>query len=193
MIFIEKINKLVYEYNNALCEVKDEAILYGVFEQKPPLAKHIVFNPMPDEVKKSLVENYKLNFPKQLLTLYSVFNGVNLFWRCLTIGEKNIKIPISCFSIYWVPLTYDRQHIEPFNISIEDLNIQNGTPTSWLKFGSYYKPNDLFNRFDLFIDTESEQVFAVKHGIDTCEVSEKWDSIDNCLCCIFDLLKNNTD
>lgn len=188
MIFINKINNLIETYDGNACRAQDNAFLYGICNPVPPLATHIIFSPMPKEVMKDMINNYRRIFPKELLVLYSIMNGADLFWSVRFVGKKNTRIPFSCFSIYGIPLTYDREHIEPFNISIEDLNRPERTPNSWLKFGSYYRPENNINRLDLFVDTEKGGVFAVEHDSSECCVAATWDSIDSCLCCVFDLL-----
>lgn len=188
MIFLRKIESLQHIYRADECVVQDNAFLYGVCNPKPPLATHIVFNPMPQEAMQNLVNNYKLAFPTELLGLYRVMNGADLFWTVRFVGKKKTRIPICCFSIYGVPLTYDRKHIEPYNISVEDLNRPRKTPESWLKFGSYYRPTNMIDRLDLFIDTNQSAVFAIEHEREECRVVESWSSIDNCLCSVFDLL-----
>lgn len=188
MNFLDRIESLQHTYRADECGVQDNASLYGIYNPKPPLATHIVFNPMPQETMQNLVNNYKLNFPKELLVLYHVMNGADLFWTVRLVGKKKTRIPICCFSIYGVPLTYDRKHIEPYNISVEDLNRPRKTPESWLKFGSYYRPENMIDRLDLFIDTNQATVFAVEHEREECSVVASWNSIDSCLCSVFDLL-----
>ena len=188
MIFLEKLKAVLGAYDNHVCEVKDGAFLYGVHNPAPPLATHIVFAPMPKEVMQNLIASYRLIVPVELLTLYSVMNGANLFWKVRLMGDKKTRIPYNCFSIYGVPLTWDRKRIEPFNLSVEDLNRPNGTPNSWLKFGSYYVPENETNKLDLYVDTETSAVFAVEHNNDECCVVSAWTSIDDCLCFIVDLL-----
>ena len=122
--------------------------------------------------------------PAELLNLYRFMNGADLFWSVKKIGTR--QIPFNSLSIYGVPLTFDRLHLEPFNIRIEDLNRPNNTPDSWLKFGSYYSPTVTDIRFDLFVDTESLVVFAVKNGCNVCCIEKSWNSIDCCLCCLLD-------
>ena len=191
MNFVNKINDLIATYDSNVCGARDNAILYGMCNPAPPLATHIVFLPMPIEVMQGMISDYKRTFPKELLTLYNTMNGADLFWSVRYVGKKNIRIPFSYFSIYGIPLTYDREHIEPFNISIEDLNRPKGVPDTWLKFGAYYRPENNINRLDLFVDTEVDRVFAVEHDCDECCVVATWDTIDNCLCCVFDLLQRD--
>jgi len=187
MIFLERLNKILAAYENDVCRTMDNARLYGVCDPAPPLAEHIVFSPMPDEAMREMVNNYKRTFPKELLELYCYMNGACLFWSVNIIGKRKIRIPFSRFCIYGIPMTYDRQHIEPINISIEDLNRPEGTPDSWLKFGSYYRLEDTDNRLDLFADTQSDSVYAVEHESPKCCVARTWSSVDECLCSILDL------
>lgn len=191
MIFLRKLHNIIDTYDSQSCCVRDNAFLFGVCVP-PPLAKHIVFAPMPDDVKQNLISAYRCTIPTELLDLYSAMNGANLFWAVRLVGKKNTRIPFSNLSIYGVPLTWDREHIEPFNISIEDLNRPKGTPDNWLKFGSYYRPKNTDNRLDLFVDTTTNAVFAVEHDYTECCVLENWNSIDDCLCYLFDLLYYST-
>lgn len=188
MIFFERINALQNLYSSDKCGFQDNAVLYGICNHQPPLADHVVYRPMTKETMEGLINNYKLNIPQELLTLYRFMNGADLFWSVRHIGNKKIRIPICRFSIYGVPLTYDRKHIEPYNISIEDLSRPNNAPESWLKFGAYYKPQSMVDKIDLFVDTIHSTVFAVEHDSKECCIIEKWNAIDSCLCSIFDLL-----
>ena len=190
MRFIHEINKLKESYDSQVCGIRDNAFLLGKFKKTPPLAEHMVFFPMPHKVKEHLVTSYKRAFPRELLELYDTMNGANLFWSSLFIEKAGIYIPIRYLSIYGVPLTYDRMHIEPFNISIEDLNRPQLTPSNWLKFGDYSTPSSGNTRWDLFVDVDSGCVFSVEHGIKDCTVSENWNSIDESLCDIYDLLNS---
>lgn len=185
MIFLDKIQKLLAKYENHPCATRDKAFLYGVCNSKPPIANHIVFEPMSEGDIKKLIADYKRDIPKELLTLYRFMNGADLFWTVRVVG-KNRQIPISQLSIYGVPLTFDRMHLEPFNIRIEDLNRPDNTPDSWLKFGSYYRPKITDIRLDLFVDTETFVVYAVKNGSSKCQIERTWISIDYCLCCLMD-------
>ena len=188
MKFLGRIDLLCTTYDRSRCREQDDAMLFGLFTYAPPLAKHIIFRPMPPMVMQNLVSSYKRVFPPELLMLYRTMNGGDFFWTARVIGKKKIRIPQPCLSIYGAPLTSDRKHIEPYNICIEDLNRPNGTPDRWLKFGSYYMPENLSCRRDLFIDTETKLIYAVLHGEKECVIMDTWDSLDCCLCNIFDLL-----
>ena len=185
MIFIDKIQDFLSKYESRFCGAKDKAFLYGICNPTPPLADHIVFEPLPESEIKHLVNDYKHNIPEELLTLYRFMNGADLFWTVRILG-KNVRIPFSRLSVYGVPLTFDRKHIEPYSIRIEDLNRPDNTPESWLKFGSYYKDSIIDFYFDLFVDTETLAVFAVKNGESKCCIEEEWSSIDCCLCSLLE-------
>lgn len=192
MKFLNKIDALRLSYDHNLCSTKDNALLFGVCEPSPPLATHILFKPMSDEIIQNLINEYKRNFPAELLALYKTFNGADLFWTVRYLGKKNIRIPFCRFSIYGIPLTFDRNHIEPFDIRIEDLSRPDDTPDSWLKFGSYYTLGNV-ERFDLFVDTDNLKVFALENSSDQLAVAATWDSVDECLCYIFDYWQQNKD
>jgi hypothetical protein len=188
MNFLKQVKDLCDGYKD-LYSLRDNALLYGVYKQAPPLAEHIIYSPMPNNIIQNLVENYTHTFPSELLTLYKAMNGADLFWIVRHIGNRRIKITHALLSIYGVPLTVDRKHIEPFNIIIEDLNRPKNTPSCWLKFGSYYKKEDT-DRLDLFVDTQTANVYSVTHGSDNCCVIDTWDTIDICLSSILRELRN---
>ena len=190
MKFLEKISKLRNEYPADKCGVRDNALLYGVPDITPPLAEHIIFSPMPDDVMNEMVRNYKREFPKELLTLYRTMNGADLFCTVRMIGKKKFRIALSRFSLYGVPLTYDRKHIEPYSIIVEDLDRPEAIPGGWLMFGSYYRPDNLTERLDLYVDTEGSGVYAVEHENEKCSIYKTWPTVDECLCDIYDLLRN---
>lgn len=102
-----------------------------------------------------------------------------------------LSIPLCQLSVYAVPLQDSRTSLQPFNISLEDLNRPKGTPENWLKFGAYYKPNNNFTRSDLYVDVDNDRTFAVKHNSDVLQIEEKWENLDLCLCSIFDLLSQD--
>lgn len=190
MKFIDKIEEICKEYDKAACGRLDKADIFGIIEDNPSWAEHIVFDPMPPKVQTLLLSNYKRTFPKELLSLYQKMNGADLFrvLRTYSAGKKTFKIPLSCFSIYGIPLTNDRKHIEPYNISLEDTSRPEETPDTWLKFGSYYRPGDFRRRLDLFIDTDSGTCYAVEHEEKNCMVAAQWESLDECLCAVVDRL-----
>lgn len=164
---------------------RDRASLYGVFKTTPPLAKHIVYLPLPPRMIDDLRSSYQRKFPQELATLYGAMNGADLFWTSRSVGK--FRIPSCGFSIYGVPLSHDRTAIEPFNISVEDLKRPAQTPDSWLKFGSYVE-SDSNQRLDLFLDTDTLKVFAVERDSKECVIEQTWESLDLCLCWILEHL-----
>lgn len=186
------IQQLISSYDASEIRAHDKATLCGTYPDTPPLARHIVFDPMRAKVKRALISDYKLSFPQALLDIYSSMNGANLFWSVRFIGKDRIRVPFHYLSIYGIPTNNDRKHIEPYNISVEDLNRPKGTPDTWLKFGSYTLPEDIYRRWDLFVDTQTNFVYAAENGSADCCIAEKWDSIDACLCCLFERLREQT-
>lgn len=187
MNFLNLISDLSAQYASDYTE-QEAFTLYGVYNPAPPLAKHIVYRPMASEVMVHLINSYKRTIPKELLLLYQKMNGADLFWVKVPIPKTQINIPVCCLSVFGVPMSNSRERIEPFNISVEDLNRPKNTPVSWLKFGSFYKPEDLSNKYDLFVDTDSGYVFSVMRNLQECCISETWPTIDDCLCVLFKTL-----
>lgn len=193
MDFIKRITDMQKHYEDTECSTSGYALLYGLQKETPPLAEHILFSPMPFDAQKDLVSAYKRQFPEELLQFYNFSNGALLFWTVRYLGEKKIRIPTNLLSIYGLPLIFDRKHIEPFSIDIEDLHRPDDAPDTWLKFGSYYESADAPDRFDLFVDTEKHNVYAVKHSATKLHIERKWDSLDLCLCEIFDYFVKTGD
>ncbi len=188
MKFIEILSDLINSYNDDERGVRDQAILCGVSNSPPPLAEHIIFSPMPHEIKQNLISNYKNTFPKELLTLYDYINGAILFWT-LVDTNKGYKIPYYYFTVFGAPLTYDRLHVEPFNITIEDLGKPVGTPANWLKFATYASPENVKVEYNLFVDTQTGNVFSTELKAPKCKIVSTWNSVDDCLCSVFNMLQ----
>lgn len=188
MRFIKKVRELPGSYCISECKLSENAFYYGVNINPPPLAEHIVYFPMDEDTIKRLIDSYKRKIPDDLLALYRAMNGASLFWREYYDENLDFALPLCCMNIYGVPKSMDRKRIEPLNISIEDLDRPRETPSSWLKFGSYYKLENDSDRLELFIDTDSLNVFSVKQHAPKCKVIDSWKSLDECLCSIFDVL-----
>ncbi len=191
MIFLKKITDLI---NLRVGQTYTEK--NAVFIDVPPdncfRARHIVFKPMSKGLIDHLIESYKGTIPESLLMLYRTMNGALLFRTMRYIEAANLYIPVCNFSVYGIPLGEPKGAIEPFNISIEDLNRPYGIPDHWLKFGSYYMPDSFSCKCDLYIDTYTFTVHGIDH--DSCECIDlyQWQSLDECLCDIFDLLSANS-
>ena len=186
MIFLDKIQALRETYDISECDVQDTVILYGI-NNAINFCDHIIFSPMSAEVMQILIDSYKRTIPQELLTIYRTMNGCNLFYKNSWLDRAKIFFPFSSISIYGVPLTNTRDRYEPYNISLEDTDSPKGTPMNWLKFGSYSRPDTFPDWDDLYVDTDTGKVHAQIHNDPQCTVTESWESIDECLCAIFDL------
>ena len=185
MRFVEKITEL--EGSHPVKVQYNGTKLVGIPEQSPPVADHYIYSPMSAQLKKHLIESYKRMIPRQLLELYDAANGCNLFWRCMHLAGGKFKIPVAQLSVYGVPAGPNAvDAIEPYNISVEDLNRPKGTPDHWLKFGNY-RDFSLTNmvEYDLYVDVESGQASSVMRKASQWEILQTWDSIDECLCDLF--------
>lgn len=193
MNFLEKLISLQEKYTNDIEIQKNGTKLVGLSRQAPPLARHYIYAPMQPGVRSHLIESYRRNFPEELLCVYEVANGFNLFWTYLELGPRRIKIPRAQLSVYGVPNgTSTERSLEPFNISIEDLGRPNGIPDNWLKFGSYQIISNLREwsaEYALFVDVDNGTVYAVDRNEKTCRIEQSWASIDACLCELFDMLE----
>lgn len=189
-MFVEKIHNMIFTDSSSLCKKEKHAFLYGKCEKKPEHAKHIIYERMSENMIEHLQQSYNKKIPNDLLTLYRALNGADLFWTTRFIKKVKIYIPFSLFSIYGIPLSNSKECIEPFNISLEDLNRPSKTPDSWLKFGAYYDPIEITQKYDIFVDTETDIVYAVTHNSSECSIVKKWVSVDSCLCDIFDQLNS---
>ena len=149
---------------------------------------------MSGELKKHLIESYKRTIPEQLLKLYDAANGCNLFWRCMELAGGKFKIPVAQLSVYGVPAGPNMVNaIEPYNISVEDLDRPTVAPENWLKFGSYrdFSRDDL-SEYDLFADVDNGKVHSVVRKSEKCSIEHTWESIDDCLCELFDFIQSLT-
>lgn len=190
MQFIEKLAEL--ESTNTVKVQSNGTKLVGIPEQNPPLAKHYIYSPMSAELKTQLIESYKRTIPEQLLKLYDAANGCNLFWRCMAFGGGKFKIPVAQLSVYGVPAGPNTENtIEPYNISVEDLDRPTVAPENWLKFGSYRDfSRDNLPEYDLFADVDNGKVHSVVRKTVKCKIEHTWESVDDCLCELFDFIQS---
>lgn len=193
MRFLEKLKELQISYPVKL-QVNGTKLV-GIPEQIPPLAHHYIYAPMSLSLKQLLLDSYKRTIPDELLKIYEMANGCNLFWRCVEFGGGKFKIPMAQLSVYGVPggpNTADT--MEPYNISVEDLDRPAETPENWLKIGCYRdfcqsKPEE----YDLFADVDNGTVHSVVRKIEKCRIEQTWESIDNCLCNLFDTILHSKE
>jgi hypothetical protein len=116
-------------------------------------------------------------------------NGGDLFWITLYMRKTQRRIPYRCLSLYGVPDPCDPRQIEPINIRYEDFRSRpSDTPKHMLKFASFYVSGNSRTLYDLFVDTQTQVVHSAVHDAKNWEVINSWDSIDDCLCDVFDLL-----
>ena len=134
MNFLEILANLKSSYGEHLTYTDNGVCLLGP-RQPPKIADHFIFAPMTDELVQCLVQSYRYKVPDDLLTLYTAANGMELF-RTMCSIPGGFKLPTSKLSIFGVPPLANRQHLEPYNISIEDLSRLPDTPRKWLKFGN---------------------------------------------------------
>ena len=125
-------------YGSHECQEYETYSLLGIREQTPPLAVHYIFAPMTQKLMDHLIDSYTLRFPQELMTIYSHLNGCALFWDTVYVEKFGISVPFCKFAIFGVPFGENQNTIEPWNISIEDLNRPKNTPATWLKFGMFY-------------------------------------------------------
>lgn len=192
MEFLALLDRLEENYPLEKRRTEHYAVLYGV-EQTPPLqAKHILFDAMTDQLITDLTGSYQRVFPGQLLELYRRINGAELFWGVRHLPRAKLSIPGSRLSVFGIPLETSRKYVEPYDIRIEDLARACDTPASWVKFGSWRPGNDFRQMFDLFADTDSGKVYAVDRAEISSVIQQQWDSVDLCLCDIFNKLAQET-
>jgi len=192
MEFLALLDRMEENYPMDKRRTEYYAVLYGVEQTPPPRAKHILFEAMTDKQLVELTESYRRVFPDQLLELYRRTNGAELFWGVRHLPRAKLSIPGSRLSVFGIPLENSRKYVEPYDIRIEDLARADDTPESWLKFGSWRPEKDFRQMIDLFVDTDSAKVYAVDRAEVSCAVWQQWDSVDLCLCDIFNKVMQET-
>ena len=137
-----------------------------------------------------LIQSYIPTFPNELLKIYQVANGMNLFQQnqSFICKGKHYYLCNVQLSVYGVPFalpTINRP--EPFNISVEDLSRLPGTPANFLKFGSYItlQEQSVIGEFDLFVDVECGKAYTIPREGTEAVIQETWESVDQCLCDLF--------
>lgn len=181
MRFLDEILVLMNSYPKKSCKDTENAHLLGVFKSKPPIAEHVVYFPLSNELRIQLLGKYKQPFPCQLQQLYSFMNGADLFWTKRKNEQLGFELPVCCFSLYGYSDGVNRSRMESYNISIEDLSRPEGTPKHWLKFGNYRLPSDLNTEMFLFVDTQTQKTYSLLQQ-SKMAIANTWDSIDDCLC-----------
>lgn len=183
--FLEILADLKSSYGEHLTYTDNGVCLLGSC-QPPKIADHFIFAPMTDELVQCLVQSYRYKVPNDLLTLYTAANGMELF-RTMCSIPGGFKLPTSKLSIFGVPPLADRQHLEPYNISIEDLSRLPDTPRKWLKFGNRCTMDGeiVIQEYDLYVDTDSGMAYQSERSSARLQVVAEWQSVDECLCSVF--------
>lgn len=193
MEFCNIIRGLTVQYENN-CTVAENGTIFLAPRQPQdkaaPIAKHIVFAPMTEKAMEYLIQSYIPTFPNELLKIYQVANGMNLFQqnRSFICKGKQYYLCNVQLSVYGVPFalpTINRP--EPFNISVEDLSRLPGTPANFLKFGSYItlQEQSVIGEFDTFVDVECGKAYTIPREGTEAVIQETWESVDQCLCDLF--------
>ena len=191
MNILKLIDNLKEEYKDDIIVRKNSTILLGI--EKIPKAKHMLFEGLTqDLINDYLVSNYSYSFPPEYIVFLKAFNGANLFTAKIT--KNGREFASASFSIYGLPRTqpFDRpaDMEEPYDLRIEDLARNKALPDTWLKFGHYNRTETFGDRTDLFIDTSSGKVYCCKKN--ECDILEEWESLDSCLCSIFNVMSKRT-
>lgn len=155
-----------------------------------PRARHMLFKPLDDKIiEEFLISQYVHKFPAMYIEFLRYTNGANLcttkLWH--TIKKKKIPTAGGLFTVFGLPRTqpYGRppEMEEPFDMRIEDLGRHNDIPKTWLKCGTYTRNYDFHSTTDIFIDTESEKVYACLKNQNV--LVDSWDNLDECFCSIY--------
>lgn len=192
MRIINKLEKLRTEYDsNKIVRENGTELLCPM---KIPRSRHTLFKGLSDwEIDEFLVKAYKNELPWQYIELIKYTNGFLLF-------SIRVKTAVHCFgypllTLYALPRTQpfgrplDQE--EPFDIRVEDLGRHDDIPKTWLKFGAYVHEYRFDSLTDLFVDTVDGRCYSCER--EKCDVIEHWDSIDDCLCALFDFFSDSLE
>ena len=109
MEFCNIIRGLTVQYENN-CTVAENGTIFLAPRQPQdkaaPIAKHIVFAPMTEKAMEYLIQSYIPTFPNELLKIYQVANGMNLFQQNQSFickGKQYYLCNVQ-LSVYGVPL-----------------------------------------------------------------------------------------
>ncbi len=186
MRFLTFLSQLINQYGDSYAYTENKVLLLNP-QEPPQIADHFIYSPMPEPVMQHLIQSYRRPFPDNLLELYAFTNGLDLFRTLRSITEE-ISLPASRLSVYGVPIFTDRKHLEPLNISLEDLNRFPDTPNNWLKFGCFrdIRHGKQINEYDLYVDTDKYNAYQVERLGMVLSIAGVWNSIDDCLCNLFE-------
>ena len=158
---------------------------------KIPKCRHMLFLPLPDADAETLISSYKGVFPDEYMKFLRYSNGANLYYARLTAGKVSIAYPM--LTLFGLPMTppagrpLDME--EPYDLRIEDLSRHRQIPRSWLKCGTCIRNYDFKTIYDLFMDTDTKQLFSTKKN--DCTIVEQWATLDDGLCCLLSRLSDS--
>ena len=175
--------------NNALLRKNGTLLLNP---GKIPKAQHILFKPLSTElIDEFLVKSYSNVLPMQYVSFLKYSNGIELFMFKILNGK--FEFAGSNLTLYGLPRTkpFDRpaDMEEPFDIRVEDLRRHDDVPDTWLKVGTYRLKYELGGEAEIYIDCDSQRVFATRR--DRLNIEEQWESLDICLCDLFHRAQNS--
>ena len=181
MVFFEKLDELKEKYkNNTLtCPNGTQVLEPG----KIPRGRHFIYAPLPqDMMDEWLIQSYSNQFPRSYAELLRHANGVSLYM--MRLKHEKFTLAHAFLTVFGLPLTPAQYREvngeEPFDVRIEDLGRHPDIPRGWLKFGVCAPPEYNFSHIELFIDTQSEEIFACKK--EHSEILWHWKNLDSCLC-----------
>lgn len=186
MKFAGRLAELLRNYKNNFAAQRNGTLVLGPSETL--YCEHLLFQELSDkDIQMHLVPCWEGDFPTALVELLKIANGAKLFNVHLNCGD--FTMTSSMLIILGLPRTppfrRPKDMEEPFDIRVE--NLHNFAPSSWLKFASYIPNFDFHARRNLFVDRHTGKVYACHAN--EAEVLQEWDSIDQCLCEIYDALK----
>ena len=190
MEFFYFVNRLKEEHsNNQILRANGTLLLNP---GKIPKAQHILYKPLTVElIDEYLTKAYKNPLPVQYKQFLQYSNGIDLFMFRILVAK--LAFAGSSLTIYGLPRTkpFGRpaDMEEPFDIRIEDLRRHADLPDTWLHVGTYRLKYESGGEADLYIDCDSQKVFATKR--DQWRIEEQWDSFDICLCELFHRAQNS--
>lgn len=186
MVFIDYCHQIIdaYKKEGDFIEERKLAIRLGLDHNKPLFSTHTFYTPINEhELLRYFKNHYKNPIPDSILEFYRFSNGATLFTAKIEHREVQY-FAHPCFCIFGLPRNSTTWN--PFDIRIEDLARGNKISSKWLKIGIFELPDD-FERYDIFIDTINKNIYLTKTKQN--EILKHFDSLDECLCFVFDQLK----
>lgn len=188
MKIIDRIERIKEEYADDYIVRKNGTLLLE--PGKIPNCRHMIFTPLEQEyIDEYLIAEYELPFPPEYIKFLRYANGANLL-NVKVIASEGFEFAYGLLKIFGLPRlptsVRAQEMEEPYDVRIEDLARHPELSKSWLKCGTYVRDNDLDKDADIFIDTKDGKVYSCYRKKN--KVIDQWDSLDECLCDLFDTL-----